>query len=395
MKPPIFTNPPSALAVAITALIAATSAQATIYTFKPSVTVGDWQTGSNWNGSSVPASSVNPNAETIAFIGSIIDGPGASGGINKTGTGRIILATENTFSATTLLTQGTIQLNDVLAWENSTVDTGSSGTRALVFKPAGAFVLGALAGSLDLVVDSGTNVEGITGARGLNVGQNDATTTYRGVLSGDAALTKAGAGRFTLTGANTYVGSTLVSAGSLFVNNTTGSGTGSGAVTVASGATLGGSGTLGGATSVFGIHAPGATLGAVGTETFSSSLTYNSGSTFKWDLSGSTLGSPTGTDRQGSYDQVVASGALSVISGAIFEVDLTGLTGNGSAFSGSFWDSHRTWSDVFSGSGVTSMDGTLFSFSGTDGNGLAVAIILPRSFTANNAFGKGLFIYAA
>jgi len=155
------------------------------------------------------------------------------------------------------------------------------------------------------------------------------------------------------------------------------------------------SGTLGGATSVFGIHAPGATLGAVGTETFSSSLTYNSGSTFKWDLSGSTLGSPTGTDRQGSYDQVVASGALSVISGAIFEIDLTGLTGNGSAFSGSFWDSHRTWSDVFSGSGVTSMDGTLFSFSGTDGNGLAVAIILPRSFTANNAFGKGLFIYAA
>ena len=47
-----------------------------------------------------------------------------------------------------------------------------------------------------------------------------------------------------MSAASTYSGGTVVSNGTLLVNNPTGSGTGAGAVTVASGATLGGSGTI-------------------------------------------------------------------------------------------------------------------------------------------------------
>ena len=59
-------------------------------------------------------------------------------------------------------------------------------------------------------------------------------------------LTKLGAGALVLPIANTYSGSTLVSAGTLLVNNADGSATGAGTVTVNSGATLGGSGTIAG-----------------------------------------------------------------------------------------------------------------------------------------------------
>jgi hypothetical protein len=130
---------------------------------------------------------------------------------------------------------------------------------------------------------------------------------------------------------------------------------------------LGGNGTVGGATTINGngIHAPGATLGAIGIQTFSSSLTYISGSTFEWDLDAPSVG---GGDpgRQGTYDQVeVATGAVSVLSGAIFKIDLADAN-----FSSEFWNSTRTWDNIFTGSGSPSLFGTsdtFTEFTGTDG----------------------------
>ncbi len=69
-------------------------------------------------------------------------------------------------------------------------------------------------------------------------------------------LEKTGSGTLTLTGANTYTGTTTVDAGTLRVNNTTGSATGSGAVLVKSGATLAGGGSVAGEVTI----ADGATL---------------------------------------------------------------------------------------------------------------------------------------
>jgi len=188
--------------------------------------------------------------------------------------------------------------------------------------------------------------------------------TISGTLAGsNFGITKTGDGSLNLTGSNTYGGATHVNAGSLWINGVQARAIGT--VTVASGATLGGIGALGGATTIEsgGTYAPGETAGAIGKQTFSSSLTYNSGSIFEWDLNGTT----SETSPQGTYDQVEAAGAVSVISGAMFKIVLTD-----SNFTNTFWDENRTWDNIFTGNGVSSLNGKLFSFGGSDGtNGLA------------------------
>lgn len=92
-------------------------------------------------------------------------------------------------------------------------------------------------------------------------------------------LSKVGTGTLTLTGTNNnYGGGTLISAGTLLVNNLTGTGAGVGTVTVASGGTLGGNGILTGAVTVNngGTVAPG---GPAGTLTISNNLLLATGST--------------------------------------------------------------------------------------------------------------------
>ena len=122
---------------------------------------------------------------------------------------------------------------------------------------------------------------------------------------GTIGVIKEGAGRWVLSGSNSYTGGTTVSSGSLLVNNTAGSGTGSGTVTVASGATLGGSGTIAGATAVSGTLRPGNSPGIL---TFGSELALNTGGNMVWELWGNTeINSPL------LYDQVVVSGDLSVL----------------------------------------------------------------------------------
>lgn len=80
-----------------------------------------------------------------------------------------------------------------------------------------------------------------------------------GAISGTGTLTQQGNGVTTLTGANAYLGTTTVSAGTLLVNGNQSGATG--ATTVRSAATLGGSGTIGGDVTVNdgGILSPGST----------------------------------------------------------------------------------------------------------------------------------------
>jgi autotransporter-associated beta strand protein len=108
--------------------------------------------------------------------------------------------------------------------------------------------------SLDVFPDVGRN---------LTVGTNNLNTTFSGLIDDGGfggSLTKTGTGRLTLTGANAYIGGTIVNGGILLANNTSGSATGKGLVEVISG-TLGGDGTIAGAVAVGIGNGSGAFLG--------------------------------------------------------------------------------------------------------------------------------------
>ena len=202
----------------------------------------------------------------------------------------------------------------------------------------------------------------------LTVNQT-ADTTFAGTLvnaqteynktgantQGALSLTKTGGATLTLTGANTYTGGTNVNAGTLVINGNQSGATG--AVTVAGGATLKGAGTVGGATTINGTHAPGV-LGTPGQQTFYSTLNYGAGSIFEWDLNASA--SNTGTSNQGTYGQVVANGTVSGTS--VFNVVL-----GSNSFSDAFWDTNKTWSNIFAGTSAPANLASIFTtFGGTN-----------------------------
>lgn len=97
-----------------------------------------------------------------------------------------------------------------------------------------------------------TGAVDLNGAGGIEV-TNTATTTFAGNVA-HGGISKTGPGVLMLTNpaGNTYAGGTIVSGGTLRVNNVTGSGTGAGAVMVAGGGTLGGAGSIAGAVLVAG-----------------------------------------------------------------------------------------------------------------------------------------------
>ena len=101
---------------------------------------------------------------------------------------------------------------------------------------------------------------------------NNSTTAYEftgaGSIDGPCSLTKTGAGTLVLSNSNTYTGGTEVSGGTLLVNNASGSATGTGPVTV-SAATLGGTGFINGPVTLTGD----ATLTSTGTLTIKNTLT--------------------------------------------------------------------------------------------------------------------------
>ena len=166
-----------------------------------------------------------------------------------------------------------------------------------------------LAGASDTGVFSG-NIRlqdlsaGVSETRTLQLASSVAATsgtgiTFSGVISevdstaltGDVlSVTKVDNGVATLTGANTYTGTTNVIGGTLLVNNSTGSGTGAGSVIVDGGTTLGGTGFIAPAANnsitLNGTFAPGSLGGSSGEDislavSGTGNITFNAGSSFE------------------------------------------------------------------------------------------------------------------
>ena len=129
---------------------------------------------------------------------------------------------------------------------------------------------------------AGTTLGSIAGAgtftltsKNLTVGSNNTSTEVGGDHPGDGgSLVKVGTGALTLSGVNTYTGTTTVNTGALIVNGSIAS---SSLTTVNSGAALNGSGTVGSTViNAGGFLVPGP-VGTPGTMTVTGNLAFQSG----------------------------------------------------------------------------------------------------------------------
>ena len=165
---------------------------------------------------------------------------------------------------------------------------------------------------------------------GVITDQKNTSGTAVSTPTNSHALVKLGAGTVILSCTNDYRGGTVVSNGTLLVQNATGTVTGTNTVLVCSGATLGGTGRVAGAVSILpgGTLAPGGT-NIVGTLTVSNSVTFAAGSTNIVDIQagGSDKLSLTGAlQLNGAALQVMLPVGFTVPPGTVYTI-ATGFTG--------------------------------------------------------------------
>src|SRR5262249_31992628 len=138
-----------------------------------------------------------PSGIDLNVTGTFINGTSmADTGVIKDGPGVMAYAGTNNYLGTTTINGGFIRLNNSNAVQNSTVALNVD--NGLQFGPSiGTFVLGGL---------SGLNSLSLTDLRGapvtIEVGGNNASTTYSGILNGGGSLMKIGTGTLQLNGTN-------------------------------------------------------------------------------------------------------------------------------------------------------------------------------------------------
>ena len=178
-------------------------------------------TTANFNNASTGVGRISLEGSTQVFdvaasanmnIGWALASTNSSGALTKNGTGTVTLSAANTYTGTTTVNAGTLSLGNVNALQTTTLDTGTSGSQAVTFSVAGAntYNIGAIQG--DDTLDFGNNT--------ISVGANNAVTSFTGTLAGSGGnLTKVGSGALTLSGNNSYTGSTTISAGTIRLGN--------------------------------------------------------------------------------------------------------------------------------------------------------------------------------
>ncbi len=120
------------------------------------------------------------------------------------------LSGTNTYTGSTVVSGGTLKLGAAGVISNSS---------ALIVSSGATFDLNSYSETVGSIAGAGTiNNVSAAGTPTLTCGGDGTSTTFSGVISnttGTVALTKEGAGSLVLSGANTYTGTTTISAGTL------------------------------------------------------------------------------------------------------------------------------------------------------------------------------------
>ncbi len=220
----------------------------------------------------------------------------SAGSATITSTGSLRFFETSTAGNATIINNGTIEF----------VGSGTGGTAR--------FVNGT--GNIDLsqLTSSGItagSIEGggdiFLGSKNMAVGGNNLTTTFSGVLQDggtnggtSGSLTKVGTGTLTLTGVNTYTGSTIVNVGTLLVNGSTAASS----TVVNTGGTLGGTGTVGSTTVTGGTLAPGASIGTLAVQ---GNLAFTTAATYLVEIS------PNNADRTNVSGAATLAGTVNAV----------------------------------------------------------------------------------
>ncbi|MBK8041164.1 MAG: autotransporter-associated beta strand repeat-containing protein [Verrucomicrobiaceae bacterium] len=231
---------------------------------------------------------------------------------------------------------------------SAATDTGTfSGAISLQDLQAGASEARILRLASSVAATSGTGIT-FSGV----ISQVDSTPVTGDVLS----VTKVDAGVATLTGANTYTGTTTVEGGTLLANNTTGSATGLGSVVVNASTTLGGTGFIAPAANnsitINGTFAPGSLGGSTGEDislavTGTGNINFNAAATFEIFSNAGGVNAATANDKAvisaADWSNIIFGG-----SSVLNVVDTTG-TSSTSWANGDSWQLFD-WSGIATGS---------------------------------------------
>ncbi|AZO78549.1 hypothetical protein BLM15_13670 [Bosea sp. Tri-49] len=159
------------------------------------------------------------NNASTAFSGTI----SGTGGLTKTGTGRLVLSGTNTYSGATTVSAGTLGISGSGAMSAASDYTIAAGALLGLNDTLGTVTAGSIAGAGQIEIESRSTLE---------TGATNASTTFTGMISGDGSIRKVGTGTLTLTQENTYSGGTTIAGGAISIDREVNLGAFAGALTL-------------------------------------------------------------------------------------------------------------------------------------------------------------------